>query len=318
MDKVFYSNGKLLLTGEYAVLDGALSLAVPTVYGQSLTIKGSGTSQIIWKSLDDKNCIWFECTFELKELQSGIQKETATSTVARRVSEMLFKILIEAKKINPRFLATSKGYEITAKLSFPRNWGLGTSSTLINNIATWAKINAFKLLDKTFGGSGYDIACTQYNSPILYVLKNGIPTTEEIPFDPSFKAKLFFVYLNKKQNSRDGIAKYLECNNDTSDLIAKVSEITRKISRAKNLPSFESLLTTHENLISNTLKIKTVKDRLFADYTGAIKSLGAWGGDFILVTRREAIDYFPKKGYPIIIPYSNMVLAESNIKIKNL
>ena len=308
MDELFYSNGKLLLTGEYAVLDGALSLAVPTVYGQSLTIKESNTSQIIWNSLDDKNCIWFKCTFELKELQSGIQKDTATSTLARQVSEMLFKILVEAKKINPRFLATSKGYKITAKLSFPRNWGLGTSSTLINNIASWAKVNAFELLSKTFLGSGYDIACAQHNNPILYVLKNGVPTAEEIPFDPSFKSQLFFVYLNKKQNSRDGITKYRECGNGTSDLIAKVSEITRKISKVKSLSSFESLLTTHENLISNTLKIKTIKDRLFIDYTGVIKSLGAWGGDFILVTRQEAMDYFPKMGYPIVIPYSNMVI----------
>ena len=308
MDKVFYSNGKLLLTGEYAVLDGALSLAIPTVYGQSLTIKRSNTPQIIWKSLDDKNCIWFKCTFDLKELQSGIQKETTTSTVDRQISEMIFKILIEAKKINPRFLATSKGYEITTKLSFPRNWGLGTSSTLINNIAAWTKINAFELLSKTFGGSGYDVACAQYNSPILYALKNGVPTVKEITFNPLFKAQLFFVYLNKKQNSRDGIVKYRKYDNGSSDLIAKVSENTRKIIRAKDLTSFESLLTVHENLIANTLKIKTVKDTLFADYTGAIKSLGAWGGDFILATRQEAMGYFPKMGYPIIIPYSNMVM----------
>ena len=34
----FYSNGKLLMTGEYFVLNGALSLALPTVYGQYLEI----------------------------------------------------------------------------------------------------------------------------------------------------------------------------------------------------------------------------------------------------------------------------------------
>ena len=31
----FYSNGKLLITGEYVILDGALSLAVPSLLGQS-------------------------------------------------------------------------------------------------------------------------------------------------------------------------------------------------------------------------------------------------------------------------------------------
>ena len=32
----FYSPGKLMLTGEYLVLDGASSLALPTMLGQSL------------------------------------------------------------------------------------------------------------------------------------------------------------------------------------------------------------------------------------------------------------------------------------------
>ena len=39
MEKTYYSNGKLLLTGEYVVLDGAEALAVPTRFGQNLTVK---------------------------------------------------------------------------------------------------------------------------------------------------------------------------------------------------------------------------------------------------------------------------------------
>ena len=45
----YYSNGKLLLTGEYVVLDGALSLAIPTRYGQSLTIEPINDSKLIWE-----------------------------------------------------------------------------------------------------------------------------------------------------------------------------------------------------------------------------------------------------------------------------
>ena len=41
MEKTFYSNGKLLLTGEYVVLDGATALAIPTKYGQYLEISAS-------------------------------------------------------------------------------------------------------------------------------------------------------------------------------------------------------------------------------------------------------------------------------------
>ena len=32
--QTFYSNGKLLITGEYVVLDGAKALALPTKFGQ--------------------------------------------------------------------------------------------------------------------------------------------------------------------------------------------------------------------------------------------------------------------------------------------
>ena len=35
----FYSNGKLLLTSEYVVLDGIECLALPTKFGQSLSVK---------------------------------------------------------------------------------------------------------------------------------------------------------------------------------------------------------------------------------------------------------------------------------------
>ena len=59
---------------------------------------------------------------------------------------------------------------ITTKLTFPRAWGLGTSSTLISLIAQWAKCDPFELLFEAFGGSGYDIACATANSPISYQL----------------------------------------------------------------------------------------------------------------------------------------------------
>ena len=68
MTQAFYSNGKLLLTGEYAVLDGALSLALPTKLGQKMTVTEMASEKIIWKSLDEKGRIWFETDFQQDEL----------------------------------------------------------------------------------------------------------------------------------------------------------------------------------------------------------------------------------------------------------
>ena len=39
MKKEFYSNGKLLITGEYLVLDGAKAFALPTKFGQNLIVE---------------------------------------------------------------------------------------------------------------------------------------------------------------------------------------------------------------------------------------------------------------------------------------
>ncbi len=92
-------------------------------------------------------------------------------TSTDKVSKMLLKILLEAKRLNPNFLNGKMGYEVHTTLSFPREWGLGSSSTLISNIAQWANVDPFALLSETFNGSGYDIACAQHNRPIIYQIK---------------------------------------------------------------------------------------------------------------------------------------------------
>ena len=163
----FHSNGKLLLTGEYVVLDGATALAIPTKYGQYLEVSVSEKEGIHWKSFDENGTVWFEDFFDLKTLEGKNQRS--------ELSKTLSKILIEAKKLNPDFLLKCDGILVETKLDFPREWGLGTSSTLLNNIAQWAKVDGFTLLVNSFGGSGYDIAAARSDAPILYELKHGKP-----------------------------------------------------------------------------------------------------------------------------------------------
>jgi len=301
--QTFYSNGKLLITGEYVVLDGALSLALPTKFGQSLIIESINDQKLVWKSFDEKEEIWFEDTFSINEIASGF------SNPCNDLSNRIIQIFNAAKTLNPDFLNTKNGYKVSTHLTFPRNWGLGTSSTLINNIAKWADVNAYELLEKTFGGSGYDIACAQNNHPITYQLKQRFPQVNKVNFNPTFKNQLFFVYLNKKQNSRDGIASYKLNKGNINFAFSEINDITNKIIEASTLSNFESLITRHETIISKIIKIKPIKDLLFNDFKGSIKSLGAWGGDFILVTSEENPSaYFKNKGYNTIIPYLDMVL----------
>jgi len=313
MTQHFYSNGKLLLTGEYVVLDGALSFALPTKYGQALTIKELDSPVILWTSLDEKGEIWFHTSLQLEFFRNPdveIPNEVENLfTSTDEVSKMLLKILLEAKRLNPNFLNGKMGYEVHTTLSFPRDWGLGSSSTLISNIAQWANVDPYALLSETFNGSGYDIACAQHNRPIIYQIKRRERFIKEIEFIPPFKDDLFFVHLNRKQNSRDGITRYEKQEFDKETLINKISELTEECICCTEITRFKELMNIHELLLADILNLTPVKEKLFPDFEGSIKSLGAWGGDFVLaIGDKNTPEYFINKGYKTVIPFAKMIL----------
>ena len=299
-----------MLTGEYLVLEGATSLAVPTKFGQDLIVEKIKENQLIWASFTNTGDCWFEAVFDLPKLRlvsasSNSEKEGSAEFIA----ETLQDILVETRKLNPEFLQPEQGFLVKTNLTFPRDWGLGSSSTLINNIAQWAKVDAFQLLWNSFSGSGYDIANAQYNTPILYGVKNQQPEVKQVDFLPRFSDQLFFVHLNKKQDSKDGIARFKEKRKKIHNEIQLVSEISRQLILEQKLSEFEKLIQEHEKIISSIIELPTVKKRLFPDYFGTLKSLGAWGGDFILATgNKDTPQYFKAKGYTTILRYSDMVL----------
>jgi mevalonate kinase len=305
MKKTFYSNGKLLITGEYLVLDGAKAFALPTKMGQNLIIEEGSNKEMIWKSYDADGSIWFEGTLLFSDISKEVNPETES------VKNTLTTILHEAFKLNPDFILNSDGYTITTELGFPKSWGLGTSSTLINNIAQWLNIDAFTLLKNSFGGSGYDIACAQNDTPIVYHLEHGNPVVEKVTFNPEFTQDLYFVYLNKKQSSKSAIAAYnINKKNNLPRTIALNDLITSEVLNATTIQSFATAVQNHELQMSIILETQTIKESLFPDFNGVIKSLGAWGGDFVMVIITEnPTDYFVSKGYETIISYDEMILS---------
>ncbi|MDR6299491.1 GYDIA family GHMP kinase [Mesonia maritima] len=305
MDKHFYSPGKLLLSGEYLVLDGAKALAVPTKFGQHLTISKTNLSHFSWISRTNTDKIWFEAEFKIEN--NSIQLKNLV-TGEKSIADRLLKILQEIEKLQPDFL--QNGIKLETKLEFPQHWGLGSSSTLIANLAEWAKIDPYKLLKQTFGGSGYDIACAQHKTPLLFELKDEKPLVKEVNFSPEFSSELFFVHLNKKQNSRDSIQHYRKQSlTDKKEYVKKVSLLTEEILASKTLSEFENLLKTHEQLLSKILNTPTIQEQLFTDYNRQLKSLGGWGGDFILATGgKKEQTYFQEKGFSTILSWEEMVL----------
>lgn len=304
MKTTFYSNGKLLITGEYLVLDGAKAFALPTKFGQNLIVESGSNQEIEWKSYDFDEHLWFDDTITFADIINNPKTEIET------VKTTLIEILHEAYLLNPDFINASEGYKISTQLTFPKNWGLGTSSTLLNNIAQWAKIDAFTLLKNSFGGSGYDIACAQNNTPIIYQLEQNLPLVEAVDFNPDFAQNIHFVYLNKKQNSKAAIKAYY--NNKNQNLAQNITDnnkITNAVLNAKTVKEFAIALEKHEIHLSNILELETIQEIAFSDFNGVIKSLGAWGGDFVMaVSKENPKDYFTSKGYKTILSYNEMIL----------
>jgi len=311
-DQYYYGHGKLLLSSEYFVLDGAKGLAIPTKVGQEMGVnyKGSGGEKLHWKSYNDNNELWFESTFDLWHFNIIDGEESKEAL-------LLQKLLRQSRAQNKHFLREDVNVDVVTKLGFPLNWGLGSSSSLIYNISQWAYISPFELLFKSYGGSGYDIACAQSSGPIVYTKNNTGPYWAPVEFNPVFKDNLYFLYLGQKQDSTSAINFYRSLHIDKkSDIVKKLSKLTNQMISCTNAMDFSYILDEHENIISNSMGIPKVQDRLFKDFSGNIKSLGAWGGDFALILSKqspeETRNYFNDKGFNILLTYDHLILSCEN------
>lgn len=297
--QTIYAHGKLLLTAEYAVLDGALALAIPTVFGQKFTVKKtlSNSNSIKWKSFDNQGNLWLDTNYP-KENPKG--------------EEVLLHSIFDYIKCNVSDFS-KYDYEIEAHLEFPRNWGLGSSSTLIYFLGTFFKLNPYDLNERFFKGSGYDIACAGEDSPIKFMKKEGKFYLSETSIDWSFKKNLFFVFLGKKKNSREAI-NYYNKEKSNEAFIQKMNALTNAFLLSSNLREFQALMEEHENILAERLQTVPVKESLFQDLDGAVKSLGAWGGDFVLIATKwsenELKNYLKAKEMDVVIPFDEMIFKK--------
>ena len=299
--KEFFSQGKVLLTAEYAVLEGVKALALPTIKGQSLTVKTIESQSIVWKAFTHDDQLWIDAAFDFQF------RCIYTGETSPKVIEKLALILQALETLSPSFY--KRGVEITTRLDFPQDWGLGSSSTLVNNLAQWLKINPYILLDKTFGGSGYDLAAAQSKRALFYTRNAFSPTIEKVSFDPPFKDNLYFVYLNQKRNSQEAIKGYAERKSLSQSNKKRLEKIGEELLSCKAQENFNLLLKEHEDITGAFLGEPPVQARLFPNFNGQIKSLGAWGGDFVLVSGdRESPQYFMAKGFSTVISFHEFIL----------
>ena len=300
----FESRTKLMLSGEYLVLKGSLSLALPLKFSQKITVsENPGIPSVRWKSLINTN-LWFSATLLLPHFE-------ISETNDHHLAETLAKILTTARMLNPKFPENPGETEVNSVMNFDPTWGIGSSSSLISNIAYWTKCDPFELNKVIFNGSGYDIACARSSSPIIYELTDQKPSFRAANFIPPFRDRLYFVYLNHKQNSRESVQK-ADFSRVTSHDIAEISAITLALEATNNLETFQLLMNKHEEIIAKIIQIRPVKDLIFNDFNGSIKSLGAWGGDFVLAAsaapEEYVHNYFNQKNFNTIFRYEDIVM----------
>ncbi len=296
------------MTAEYAVLDGALALAIPTRYGQRMNIKKTRKSDLFWKAYTLEGTPWFSAQVSLYDFST-------IKTSDPEIAGILSKLLQGAVHLNSEFLSKWNGFNIDTYLEFPREWGLGSSSTITHLIAEWADVNPLLLHFEVFEGSGYDVACAGAESALTYQVSDESVNYTEIDLELPFTENLYFIHRNVKASTSAGIAFYYKNVRKRKTFINNCSALTEAFIKCTKLNDFNKLVVEHEDLVSHHLGLTPVKQELFKDFWGEIKSLGAWGGDMLLATSDYSFEdtkkYFSSKGFKTVLPFDELVLKES-------
>ena len=301
--QTFEARGKLMLTGEYLVLDGASALAVPTVVGQRLRVSATeDVDVLLWRSYDRHGACWLEEAFSRRRIQ--LPPDRSDTSPAGRLARLLHGAL----ETHPLLWPVGTGLSLEATLEFDRTWGLGSSATLVYLIAAWAGADAYALNREEFGGSGYDIACAGASGPLVYRLADDAartPVIRALDGAPAWLGEAWLVHLGAKRDSRSAIADYRRpAGPDLARYVAEADGLTEALLAAEDAATAAELLRRHEALIGYVTHQRPVGRARFADFPGVVKSLGAWGGDFALAlpTAGCAVaEYFAQHGLTTVV-----------------
>ncbi|GAB4333936.1 MAG: GYDIA family GHMP kinase [Bacteroidales bacterium] len=297
----FYARGKLLISGAYLVLKGATALVFPLRFGQKMAVEPVSDAVLDWYSFDTEG-EWFHAKFTMP----GFEVSESTSG---DIAERLVKLL-RAADDSGRLPATTGGWKVTTTLDFNRFWGLGSSSTLTWLVARWFGCDPWQLHRATSEGSGYDVAAAGTDRPFYYTLLPSGYREEPCTFAPGWRDRLWFVWLGKKTDSDKAVASFLSKKRKFSREVYTVSELSRRIAEAPVLDDFEYYLKEEDLLLSSLLKLPRLQEKVFGDLSGTAVPLGAWGGDFALITwrdsREELRQYLKTKGLNIFFSFNEM------------
>lgn len=288
----YFATGKILLAGEYAVLTGVEALALPVKAGQWLKVweaPTQGLSKFIWEAREVNGSSWFHC-----RIDTDIMHITESSD--EDVAHKLLHLLQVIQELKPEFF-THKTFRIETDCQFDRNWGLGTSSTLVKLLSDWSQTDGFLLQKRVFGGSGYDIAVAVTGKPLIYRLENEQPSWEPWTLDPALTEDWYLVFPGYKQDSRvsvKSLSDKLDQLKSDKMLQSQLDMMVQGIRKPVSKMMLEASLEMWQGMLAQILDLpRTYDDLGITPVKGGIcKWLGAWGGDILLVNK-TMLDAYP-------------------------
>lgn len=309
MQQSFFAHGKVMLCGEYSVLSGTESLALPVHPGQWLNVwevpATTATSRIIWQA-SDENGPWFDCRIDTEIMH-------VAETNHPEMAEVLLKLFREIKQRNPELLA-HKTIRMETLCQFNRDFGLGSSSSLVAILSNWSGTDAFALQRAAFGGSGYDAAVSKTGKPICYWLENEAPNWSAWALDPALTGHWYLAFPGQKQNSRTSVSYKTDALKALKSNVMALQQLNTCVQAVKfprSIPMLEAMLELLQALLAEHLQLpRAYEDLQIQPVQGGLcKWLGAWGGDVLLVNEKILQDYPVVFETMTVIPWNELVIA---------
>ncbi|MFP4288286.1 MAG: hypothetical protein ACLFQS_03430 [Bacteroidales bacterium] len=298
-----FSHGKIILFGEYAVLEGNDAVCLPLATGQKLEIQKNDHQKICWQ-WSYKNTIIADFSLDPITLQPHEISQGDPAWAAGLITAI--------RKQNNIFL-TDSGYNVRFINHFPHDWGLGSSSATIASLCRIAGADPYIVNDQVMGGSGADIACTDKKNWFVYRKKKSIPQTWFIPFDFPFQQHVVFVYSGQKQATAEHLKQVKEKSERKHFNASEINTLVYRCFSSNTVAELMSNIQMHEQLISEHTGHSPLGGK-FPDFNGQIKSLGAWGGDFFMAVSLEnqsdVKNYFQKKGFGLCFTWDEFLFLE--------
>lgn len=280
-----------------------MGLAVPLRWGQTLKVSENQGAEVHWISKDAKGQKWFECKLNL--IDFSIDK-----TTDEQKAQFIRTLIKSAAQLNSDFLSKWKKYRITSELEFDPEWGLGSSSTLIANLAEWAELSPFELYFDTQEGSGYDVAAAVSDSPFLYQKSETELTFETFDWDQKLMENIFVFYLGNKQSTAAEVNEWKKNKRWNKGDINHMNTLSESLAECEDVDQAMELFREHLKMMEKILDQRAFEGR-YADFEGVMKPMGAWGGDFGLALSPDpeyTMKYLNKQGLAHVFRLSEIVL----------